>query len=466
MSRDFSVAIVHYHLRGGGVTQVIRSASRALAGRGIRHVILSGEAPTGADDLPVKVIPGLAYRTEPGGPAAAEVLAEMKAAAGPEPVVWHFHNHSLGRNRVTAEAAALLATAGEAMVLQVHDLAEDGRPMNYPLVSGTRWLYPHSPRIRLAFLNARDHRHFLAAGLPAERSLVLPNPVDPPAVKALRSAQSPPLVLYPVRGIRRKNLGELLLLAALSPAGTRFAITRAPGVRRWTANYDAWRTFAVENGLPVEFAVVDRIAPAPGAPMTYESWLAHATHGVTTSVAEGFGFAFLEPAALGLPLIGRDLPEITAGLPVPAALYPRLDVPLAWAGDLERRIAAELGRLRKAYGRGTSPEHMGKVKAAMIRDGRVDFGNLPEELQQGILRRILAGDECDEIRTIRGNFAASLAGGPAPSADLGDYSPALYGERLERLYLEVVSADRGVVEEVSRERVVDRYLESFHFLLT
>ncbi len=53
---------------------------------------------------------------------------------------------------------------------------------------------------------------------------------------------------------------------------------------------------------------------------------------ITTSVAEGFGLAFLEPWLASKPLVGRNLPEITAdfaehGLDL-SALYNCLPVPL------------------------------------------------------------------------------------------------------------------------------------------
>ncbi len=55
---------------------------------------------------------------------------------------------------------------------------------------------------------------------------------------------------------------------------------------------------------------------------------------VTTSVAEGFGLAFLEPWLANRPLFGRKLPEVTegnkkAGVNL-ASLYTRLDV--CWRG--------------------------------------------------------------------------------------------------------------------------------------
>src|SRR5690554_6827925 len=99
-SGSVTVAIVHYHLRPGGVSSVIRRHSAALSKMGIRHVILVGERPADAAEFPIGVVETLNY----GGSAAApEVdLALLKNAAieqlGDPPDVWHFHNPTLRKN--------------------------------------------------------------------------------------------------------------------------------------------------------------------------------------------------------------------------------------------------------------------------------------------------------------------------------------------------------------------------------
>ncbi len=164
------VAIVHYHLALGGVTRVIESTSQALSSAGIPHVILTGES-----------IPGLGYLASPGESTTEKLLASLRAAAtealGGPPDIWHFHNHSLGKNCLLAEVIARLATEGAHLVLQIHDLAEAGRPENYTLIAECKELYPFSPRIHYAFLNSRDQRVFTRAGLPAGNSSVLANAI-------------------------------------------------------------------------------------------------------------------------------------------------------------------------------------------------------------------------------------------------------------------------------------------------
>ena len=59
MSSGPAIAIVHYHLRGGGVTQVIRQACEGLASSGASVVVLVGEHSNDADQISnVQVVEG------------------------------------------------------------------------------------------------------------------------------------------------------------------------------------------------------------------------------------------------------------------------------------------------------------------------------------------------------------------------------------------------------------------------
>ena len=480
-----NVAIVHYHLGPGGVTQVIEAASQALAAAGIRHVILTGDASPRPDH---RQIPGLNYLPFPGEHTAESLTEALRAAAadalGGPPDLWHFHNHSLGKNCLIPHVVARLAREDERVVLQIHDLAEQGRPANYQLVANCRMLYPFSPRIRYAFLNSRDLGIFTAAGLPPENAALLPNPVALPAATALRELCDSPILFAPIRGIRRKNLGELVLLAALAPAGTRVAVSRAPRNPEALPVHDTWRKFTVKHRLPIEFDVVDRFAPAAGAATGFESWLAHASHIVTTSVSEGFGLPFLEAAALGKPLIGRNLPHLTAehnrhGIR-PGRLYDRLLVPVDWSDlpILRDHLTTDLERNYRDYRRPLSQETIDATLAALVRDGYLDFGNLPEPLQQGIIerladpanRRILLVEIDGETQPAADWLAAVIADHTptATRAQLAPYSLDAYRKSLTTLYQDLADSPAGAVHHLPTAEILTAHLGpgSFHFLLS
>jgi hypothetical protein len=480
-----AVAIIHYHLSAGGVTRVIEETSRCLTRGEIPHVVLTGSAPA-SGDLPFHVIEGLSYRREREGPSAIELIRLMRAAVestlGPGPHVWHFHNHSLGVNVRMAELVEILARGGERLVLQLHDLAEDGRPGNYPLLAESETPYPYAPQIRYAFLNSRDRERFTAAGLPEAQSMLLPNPIRVPDSCPSPNA-SPARVLYAVRGIRRKNLGEVFLLAALSPSGTRYATTLAPTQERWLPVFEKWQAFARCSGIPVDLAVVGRVATEDGD-SSFEAWQAQASHLLTTSVAEGFGLAFLEAIAAEKPLFGRDLPALTGdqiaqGIKA-GHLYQRLLIPASWIDPerLRQHLTNALQTLMEAYGRDLSSGYVERVSDAMRFDSHFDFGNLPEDLQQAAIQHVLkapfknevlveiAGERFSAVEWLEEILAARTP--TATAEQLAHFSPESHLARLTRLYNELSTTTPQPPSCLPKHRVLSQYLrpENFHFLMT
>ena len=113
-------------------------------------------------------------------------------------------------------------------------------------------------------------------------------------------------VLYPVRCIRRKNVGEALLYGKLAPPGTVVGVTLPPLNPVAIPVYARWQQLAAEWELPCRFDV------GVAGKLTFAESLAASDLILTTSVAEGFGMVFLESWLASRALVGRDLPEITA----------------------------------------------------------------------------------------------------------------------------------------------------------
>jgi len=472
------VALVHYHLQSGGVTRIVCHLQKALGQRGIRTVALIGKPPSvpGVGDF--RVIPGLQYEADRPAITPAELAAQMRAEAaavlGGPPDLWHVHNHCLGKSLVLPLALHLLAGQGERFLFQIHDFAEDGRPANYRAMLATmaggrrevlsRLLYPQGDHLHYGVLNRRDYRYLREAGLDACHLHLLLNPVDLGPIDNHRpaaAAASEPLWLYPTRAIRRKNLGEFLLWSALAPEGVRFATTSGPENPAEQARYRRWLQVAAELGLPVRFEMV-----RPGGP-GFVDLLGRADVAVTTSVAEGFGMAFLEPWALGVPVFGRNLPEITPriggeGVDLPWT-YDRLDIPLDWLGRDRVEEAAREGLQRNlaAYGRFPTPDDLHRLLTAWINEDRIDFGRLDEPLQETVLRRLVAARA----------HAALLGPGELPEPDSlraslsenqeilrSRYTLACYGEAVEAVYRQVASAAVTAPGSLDGEALLDRFL--------
>jgi glycosyltransferase involved in cell wall biosynthesis len=474
------IAIAHFHLQTGGVTRVIQHACAALAAAGHRVVVLSGEPPRHPALLaaPVEVIPALGYeeRRERLGPSALRQAMEQAArrALAGAPDLWHLHNHCLGKNLALPGAICGLAGDGHRLLLQVHDFVEDGRPALYRRMLETlgaqdgaalsAQLYPLAPQIHYAVLSTRDQRFLAAAGVATERLHRLPNAVAlsagdnaghsarhspgdhrraQDAAHGERAQDCQPLArpdhrrwLYPTRAIRRKNIGELLFWAALAGPGDRFAITQAPLNPLEQPSYRRWVALSQALRLPVDFEL-------GGQCDDLDALLASSHALIGTSIAEGFGLAFLEPWLAARPLAGRDLPEITsdftaAGINL-SALYQRLPLPLDWldAAALRERMDRALTANARAYGRVHDGEQLEQAwNAAVDATGRIDFGRLDEDAQAQVIEHLQTDASAPSALDATMPPLASEADLIADNRTIieRDYGIASYGRRLETIY--------------------------------
>ncbi len=466
------IAILHFHLRRGGVTRVVELATQALCERGEDVLVIVGEAPQGGRLSPdrIAVVPELTYGV---GPEQADALRENVEAAclrrwGTLPDVWHIHNHALGKNFALPLVVRAWAEQGQAMILQLHDFAENGRPQNYQLLrdnlggSGglSRTLYPVAPRVHYALLTAADGNRLALAGL-AGGWHILPNSISVAAEgEPFPAAQlgADRMLVYPARAIRRKNIGEALVWSSLAEQGEVVVLTVAPLAWPDLQEYDAWKEFARNLTLPVVFDAQDTW----GRPTN--DFLFGADRCLTTSVAEGFGMAFLEPWMANRPVVGRDLATSTgdfraAGVKLDG-LYSRLDFPASWldADKVRAMIESAVRRSCEAYQIPLAEEHRQAARDAVEKEGLIDFGRLNEALQREVLQGLRDGRfSRDKIRpaTLE-NPAESVAVNQAVIAR--EYSNAAYGENLALLYRGVIEAEEESPDFLDASAVLQRFL--------
>ena len=376
-------AIIHYHLRPGGVTRVLQTQVQALRKTGHEVQVIAG---TDGLDLGEVVIPGLDYGQK--WPLNGWLPSQIEAALrnfDPDMVV--IHNAFLGLNNAFPDLVDRLANSPRPVLFQCHDFPEDQRPANFQRLPPD--LYPIADHLHYAVINQRDLKHLLAVGFRKSRLHYLPNAVNPPTLAAFPEPHSakPNYVFYPVRGMRRKNLGEFLFLAKHAPPAWQFIVAMGPEDSSQEKSYLAWQKVTRQLDLSVRFSVVDEEEPFPGAGRDFRSWLTYADHIATTSVAEGFGLTFLEAQVLGVPLFGRDLPAITQDFPMPAApdrFYSRLPVPAPFLPKSEPE--SSLRRARRAYGTPTTQADVEAWKKAHLRGDTIDFGRLPVSAQIDVLK--------------------------------------------------------------------------------
>ena len=505
------IIIVHYHLNRGGVTRVIENHLHALAAlrpdkMPVRVTIVYGgrAAAWNHDDtraLPFEVeltdIPALDYDNE-SPHVAGQLLSALNQLLASRPLgkdatVLHVHNHSLGKNAALLSALARLASEGWRMLLHIHDFAEDLRPSNYQhLLSHAsssdqlhRRLYPQGPQIHYAVLNQRDYGVLAQAGVQTDRLHLLPNPVSTslrPATGEQAEAAKKELagsfgmpsdhayVLYPVRAIRRKNVGELLLWSQLVEDAT-FAVTLAPLNPQEQTSYDGWVSLAASLALPVFFDVGN------SAGLSLDENYAAADAVITTSVAEGFGLVYLEATLADRHLVGRSLPGITddfrmAGMQFPG-LADKLWIPAEWVDvqELKQKYLALSRDLRAAFG--LPPKNSAHLKTSIedhFAGDTVDFGRLDSASQQSVLRRIHR--DAALRQTLRGLNPIGTTIGDVDDRQRDHYlaenrrviercySLDVIGVTLREVYDSILSAEVGRVDEepsIARS-ILDRFV--------
>lgn len=506
------IVFAHYHLNPGGVTQVILSQIAALAAlpaeqRPARIAVLYGarkggwpdQLPPDSASLDVQLIsvPELDY--DEGWQPQSESLAELVQAAlnshgfTADETLLHVHNHALGKNISWPGALATLSRAGYRLLLQIHDFAEDFRPANFSRLAAAltgndpgqlaRTLYPQASHIHYATLTEKDAMVLRQAGIAAERTSVLSNPAtefsDLPArdeVSArVRTQLGIPeyaqLVVYPVRGIRRKNVGEMLLHAAISPENTWHAITLAPRNPAERASFEHWRALAKQAGLRVLFDICGSGKPA------FLDTLAASDRLITTSVAEGFGMVFLEAWLVGKQLVGRRIPQITDEFEEAGLRFDRLretlNVPLTWISDRKLLAAA----LQESYtlacnSYGVSPDALELQRAWQLAMGdqpAIDFALLPSKVQEQVVLRACEDPAAarEEIERLNPGITSSLVDAAddqviAANADIvrEKFAFSRIGARLQDAHQALGRAPIGQLEELSKgEAILQAFLK-------
>ena len=469
------IAIVHYHLQPGGVTRVIENTLQAWEenGQTVEAVALSGRPYPGDQLTNTQVVDGLDYAT-PSEAINPQILANRlleaaKSGLGKRPDIWHIHNHSLGKNPSLTEAVAILAESGESMLLHPHDFAEDGRPGNYrSLQEVYPRAYPTGKNIHYAALNQRD-RGFLNRMLDGSLSpvhllanAVPPSPTFSKSEEGKSNKELPEnLFLYPVRAVRRKNLGELALLATAHP-DFYFANSLGPTNPLFTPQFEEWKSFAQSLQLSVTYGLAETTHAS------FPEMVSHAQSILSVSVAEGFGLGFLEPWTFGKGLCGRNLPEITSDFSQLGVsldnLYNFLPVPLDCIPSiqgLKETIGQALRKFYQSYNQSLPEDACHQAYYSMLQDQAIDFGRLDEPNQQAIIRTLSKSHDLQ--KNIRNHCGlAVLDNGMIDEncqAVAKQFSLASYADRIISIYQSLLNqGSTSNCEFANGQILLDQYL--------
>ncbi len=449
------IAFMHYHLRTGGVTTVLRQQVEALKDE-CKILLLTGEPPESAFPAEFVHIPELGYVNETSeqdfNPAQASesIIRAINHKFKGECDLIHVHNPLLAKNINLLNLLKCIQKNGIKLFLQVHDFAEDGRPAVYYQQDE----YPENSHYGV--INKRDYAILLNAGLKKEGLHLISNIVG--GFEQRRPEISPGnIVLYPVRAIRRKNIGEALLLSIFFKQKETLVITLPPTGPLDLKSYTGWKAFVKNNRLDVEFEA--------GLKKSFPELVQSARFILTTSISEGFGFSFLEPWTRKKAVWGRKLPGICCGFEDNGIdlghLYSRLSVPLSWIDreNLCQRFKSAIRKNANIYKNRAYDEKSAESCKKIISKQNIDFGLLDESFQKNIIRRVLASRE-DAERLLLLNPDMILPGELFEEKRLLEtnrnavencYNMAAYKENLLRIYSAVINnrvrhkIDRGIL---------------------
>ena len=332
MGEKIKLFIGHYHLHTCGVTRIIQSqVASAIYLNKIDGIFILSSGDSDISQLNQKIIKniGLNYlkmdiSKNESFKIEKKMLAFVKNKVRKNDII-HFHNHNLGKNPILTIILFKLAEEGYKIVFHCHDFAED-REENYNFLKKIiheyfsldlkKTMYPDYQNCFYITLQKYDYKRLINYGLNKNRIKVIPNPVNFQDNIIMDKEESKkvlfnvfgiqddfPVFLYPVRVIRRKNIGEFILLAALFQNEALWMITLPPKNPVEIIEYNKWKFFCDEYKIKIYFEINEKVDFITSMNASYKI--------VTTSIKEGFGMSFLEPWMFNKQVVGRDISIIT-----------------------------------------------------------------------------------------------------------------------------------------------------------
>ncbi|MBL7207226.1 MAG: hypothetical protein ISS67_01695 [Desulfobacterales bacterium] len=461
------IALAHYHLKTGGVTTVLRQQIEAVK-NDCEILVLTGELPDSPFPADIKHIPGLAYY----GRSSQKIFNPKKVAESIIKAIhskWkegcnilHVHNPLLAKNKIFLKILHELRKREIRLFLQIHDFAEDGRPLSYfnedEYVSDCHY----------GVINSRDYEMLLKAGLKKKGLHKIFNTIKPFEFKK-KAAKAENFVLYPIRAIRRKNIGEAILLSLFFKNNEALFITQPPNSPIDIISYKGWKRFAEENSLDVVFEA--------GLKYDFEKLVLAARFLITTSITEGFGFSFLEPWTAKKILCGRKLPDICYDFEQNGIkldhLYTKLLVPVKWIDkkDLYERWRASVLKACSLFNYKIDNNNIEKGFSAITNNNNIDFGLLDESFQKQIISCVLS-DKKNANRLLSLNPYLSYIGEIKNKEDLiqnnmkavlGNYNNRIYKKKLFEIYSNVCK--NPVRQRIDKKILLSEFLNLQKFSL-
>ena len=459
------IAFIHYHLKTGGVTTVLKQQIKAIQ-NSCDTFVLTGSDQKPSFPVDTVFIPGLGYdsflqKKPPPHEVAESIISAIFAKFGSKCDVLHVHNPTLAKNDDFLNILKELQIRNLNLFLQIHDFAEDGRP-------GVYFSDEYLSDCHYGVINSRDYDILLKAGLKKEGLHKIFNMVEPFTLKNTID-YTDNIVLYPIRAIRRKNIGEAILLSLFFKNHERLSITLPPNSPADFYSYTGWKNFVKNKNLNIEFE--------SGLKNDFSKLVLSSKFLISTSISEGFGFSFIEPWCAKKVIWGRKLPDICSdfennGIDL-GHLYSELLVPVEWIGKdiFYQKWKDCILRNCKLLNYDINKSSIDKTFSQVIKNNKIDFALFDESFQKNIISHVMSSKN-DKNELIGLNpYLASVGIVPDKksliknnmNAVFSNYNKDIYKEKLLEIYNKV--ANISVSHSIDKKILLSCFLDPRHFSL-
>ncbi|MQY76818.1 MAG: hypothetical protein GH155_04230, partial [Spirochaeta sp.] len=430
--------IFHHHLLTGGVTSVILKSVEALKSylpEVDRIYLVTGKKINFSNlhlspEVEVKVMPEIDYLEwqklsgQDRPPADSSLAGRLIREFASDNAIWWVHNYHLGKNPLFTRALLdiIYGDIRQKIVLQIHDFPECGRYENLALLESIvkSPLYPLSPEVQYVVLNKRDYNILITAGIPQNYLSLLENPISPytpphknsnekkkikQSLSGAFGASFPsfipdaPLIIYPIRTIRRKNVMEAGLITHLMEEPVNLIAT-LPGISGSEIAYSNLIQKCFEQGLiPGLWGIGEKLEAAG---LSFEKLIEAGDLIISTAVQEGFGYLFINALQWRRPLLARDLDilEDTKDLfsTFPSHFYSKVTCPLSESdrNNLIEGYTRKLMNLSGVLSDQRAKELIFDIEELLAKEA-VDFSFLTPDLQYRLLKQLDSVSFKDEV---------------------------------------------------------------------
>lgn len=476
--------VFHYHLLPGGVTQVIKSAAIAALRYipGIEGITLVSGRIDNSNKVTSEIRDGIKGFISHGDVDSITIpelgyISDMESY--PDPIVltntlrkkfkgdlWWIHNYHIGKNPFLTEAVLQIAEnfPDQQIVLHIHDFPEAARYQNLKTLhmQVKMPLYPVSSNVKYVTINSRDREFLTAAGIPEKMVFLLNNPVEPlEREKGVRSKKTEsriekvlsrssasyikgaPLIIYPVRTIRRKNILEAGLIARCSANPVNLLVT-LPGISDTEKEYSNLVDNCFNAGLIPGASQAGVKAGVDN--ISFMDLIDTGKIILSSSVQEGFGYLFVNSLQWRKPLFARDLNIIQGFKDVfkekESHFYKSMKIPLSkkLRSVLKTEYRKKINSLNTVLDKNIIPLLHENIEL-MLQKNTVDFSYLSPLLQRDFLSDLFDHGLLRETQTInridleRLNTLLSIESGEFNEAGIERFNLPNHAKQIQKIII-------------------------------